>query len=1001
MILDTIGGLAARGRKRRQGAAASGNPVVEEVFNAYAYRGQDPNSSTTSQVTKAIVNNIELVDAEDEWTAQSYFNNKSSPYTGDDYVKYVVPKGVTSISAVGVGGGGGFITDGASLAIAAGSGGSLRYKNNISVTEGDVFTVRFYRSNQYRGVSVELRDSANNVLLGARGGNLPYYDGSVYDIVNVGDGGGNGGIGGSYTISVNGAGMGGGGAGGYTGNGGNGGTSGGGAGSGGGGGGGDGYTNVPSTSMSGGNGGNVYLYGIGDSGAGGVDGDGSTTAPGSGFAGSQNNVSDGRGGFGQFGGGRGARNASGYGGNDGSGAGGQAGIRIIGNLGGITRSFPNTNCGSNSDTTDPIGKGGMIWVKNRTRNSGAFYNPIIFDSERGTPFTRAIYTASNAGEATYPQPGNNFTGPFQKINSNGFVFGAFGDVNRDDEDGQVWTFRKQPRFFDIITWTGDGSSSRILDHNLGSTPGFVAVKRRSGGTQNWMCAIRDTATQNIWATLGTNAFGWDSQAVPVDQIGAPGYDKWTDTTIDLLGTVTNSATATLNGFNINGSDYVAYLFAHNDGDGGFGPNGDQDIIKCGTYVGNGSTGQEIDLGFEPQWIMTKAISGASDDWQVADSATGLHWKYGNKSTYIGTTGDQGLRYNFSPTPNGFQFDEQTVFENDVGRRYMYIAIRKGPMSVPTDPTTVFAMDFKTDYATTEWEKSYYAGFPVDLSIERRDRTDPFMAWLAYDRQSEKVAWMAENFDSSKQENSLPQQDNAGTYFDSSEGVYRSGQTSEQDIAYMWKRAPGFFDRVFYTATFPGPITVNHNLGVVPEMMIHKSYTTTGSWWVYHKDLNVDGDGRPETDYLLIDNNAAADDVVWADTAPTATQFTLGNVSSGTQDYTAWLFASCPGVSKVGSYTGTGASQTIDCGFTSGVRFLLIKNIDSLSNWWVYDTLRGITVAGDPYLILDSNAQENNGSGLGVNFAPNYINPHPSGFTLVDTTANTNGIGVKYIFYAVA
>ena len=49
--------------------------------------------------------------------------------------------------------------------------------------------------------------------------------------------------------------------------------------------------------------------------------------------------------------------------------------------------------------------------------------------------------------------------------------------------------------------------------------------------------------------------------------------------------------------NASGGTYVAYLFAHNDGDGEFGPDGDADIIKCGSYTGNGSTnGPEIDLG---------------------------------------------------------------------------------------------------------------------------------------------------------------------------------------------------------------------------------------------------------------------------------------------------------------------------------------------------------------------------------------------------------------------
>ena len=55
--------------------------------------------------------------------------------------------------------------------------------------------------------------------------------------------------------------------------------------------------------------------------------------------------------------------------------------------------------------------------------------------------------------------------------------------------------------------------------------------------------------------------------------------------------------------------YVLYAFAHNNSDGEFGPDADQDIIKCGTYTGGSSNsdqlGDLVNLGFEPQWIMVK------------------------------------------------------------------------------------------------------------------------------------------------------------------------------------------------------------------------------------------------------------------------------------------------------------------------------------------------------------------------------------------------------------
>jgi hypothetical protein len=111
-------------------------------------------------------------------------------------------------------------------------------------------------------------------------------------------------------------------------------------------------------------------------------------------------------------------------------------------------------------------------------------------------------------------------------------------------------------------------------------------------------------------------------------------------------------------------------------------------------------------------------------------------------------------------------------------------------------------------------------------------------------------------------------------------------------------------------------------------------------------------------------------------------------------YIAYLFASLPGVSKVGSYTGTGvAGLDIDCGFTNGARFVLIKRTDAAESWNFWDTARGITTGNDPKLTLDSTAAQ-------YSFA-NYLNPLPSGFTVDTSGSDLNANGGEYIFYAIA
>ena len=136
---------------------------------------------------------------------------------------------------------------------------------------------------------------------------------------------------------------------------------------------------------------------------------------------------------------------------------------------------------------------------------------------------------------------------------------------------------------------------------------------------------------------------------------------------------------------------------------------------------------------------------------------------------------------------------------------------------------------------------------------------------------------------------------------------------------------------------------------------------------------------------------------WNSTTPTGSVFTLGNSStvngSGSR-YMAYLFASLDGVSKVGSYTGNGTNQTIDCGFTAGASFILIKRTDSTGDWYVWDTERGVVAASDPHLSFNTTAVEIT--------TDDSIDPANSGFIVNQVSAtNINVSSGSYIFYAIA
>ena len=112
-----------------------------------------------------------------------------------------------------------------------------------------------------------------------------------------------------------------------------------------------------------------------------------------------------------------------------------------------------------------------------------------------------------------------------------------------------------------------------------------------------------------------------------------------------------------------------------------------------------------------------------------------------------------------------------------------------------------------------------------------------------------------------------------------------------------------------------------------------------------------------------------------------------NTSNGWQ-YIALLWSSVDGISKVGSYTGTGYDLTVTTGFSPS--FVIIKRIDANENWFVLDTVRGWASGNDQYLILNSTAQQG---------SADFGNPVATGFLVKGTSSGSNTSGGTYIYYA--
>jgi hypothetical protein len=215
------------------------------------------------------------------------------------------------------------------------------------------------------------------------------------------------------------------------------------------------------------------------------------------------------------------------------------------------------------------------------------------------------------------------------------------------------------------------------------------------------------------------------------------------------------------------------------------------------------------------------------------------------------------------------------------------------------------------------------------------------------------------------------------------------------IFWAWSNAKGFFDSVTYTGNESSGRQIAHNLGATPEMIWIKELGGTSNWVVYHKGLNG---GTDPYNYVLTGLNNGYDEAyntAYFGAAPTSTTFTIGNNQASNENsinHVAFLFASATGVSKVGSFShSNGSSTDVDCGFSSGSKFVLVKDRDQGSDsgdWYVWDSTRGIVSGNDPYTLLNSDAAEVTNT--------DYIDTLSSGFQIASGFATGD-----YIFYAIA
>ena len=418
----------------------------------------------------------------------------------------------------------------------------------------------------------------------------------------------------------------------------------------------------------------------------------------------------------------------------------------------------------------------------------------------------------------------------------------------------------------------------------------------------------------------------------------------------------------------------------------FGEEEDQNLIKCGEYIGSGSAGLIIDVGFEPQWILIKRTQPSqADNWVIWDSMRGIVTDGDDYALYPDLPQADGVGPYLNLTTRGWKFTRSSGMVNTNNNRYSYVAIRRPDGLVGKPPkvgTDVFAMDVGNSSSTVP---TFDSGFPVDFAIMRNPGSSD----------TNHTGSRLTGTGGMRTNGTNPETDYGSQWaWDSNAGWVANSNYSTSTQSWMWKRHAGFD-----VATWTGDSSLNrpipHSLGKVPEMIWTKDRSQNGMYWrVYHKNLHST---TPWAYGMSLNQQAVSTyigDVMYGNQLPTSNNFFVGRSAGwdGTNRtnyrYLSMLFASVDGISKTDYYNGSDSNQTIEFGFTP--RFVIIKSITRSSNWWVFDTVRGWSIGNAQGIRLDiSDAQTNYNVG----------EPTSTGMILTGGSAETSKNGFSYLYYA--
>ena len=528
---------------------------------------------------------------------------------------------------------------------------------------------------------------------------------------------------------------------------------------------------------------------------------------------------------------------------------------------------------------DLAGEGGLLWFKNRDNSNQAHYlNDTTSLPQSSSPwYSYPIFSNSTTAR------GASANG-LKSFNSDGFTIQTDTHCNGNGNYQVAWSFRKQKGFFDIVTWSGNGTGGREIAHDLGSVPGCIMIKCTSHG-QNWQVYHRGIGAASALFLDLNNA----------KQSGSHFFN-------DVEPTATNFTLGTDAMNNASGYDYVAYVFA-----GGESPAA---TAKSVYFDGTDDT---LTLGSSP--------TPSYDDFHMTGDFTIESWIYPTdwNNAYSGLWGLGQY--------------------NDPGGIFFGVVGSSGKLDMQKANNT--GGGYNTPFSVTAPPKKQW----THVALVRAGSTI-----TVYYNGTAKGSWT----DSTDWGTSTNKCFNVGSVRNGSGNNvdFFKGQISNMRVVK---------GTAVYTTAFRPPIKTLTNI------------TNTK---------------------LLCCNNSSA-------TGSTVTPGTITAVSSPTvftdspfDDPDAFTFGEGGDqqIVKCGLYQGFGSERYIDIGFEP--QWILIKKVDTSSNWVIADDMRGAADKADnDQKALFPNLEQSDTSG-------NYIGMTARGIKLLGGESSTNTSNEPYIYMAI-